>query len=108
MSRPTMLDCYVGLLVATALPVLAGVLLAAPWTAAFSDPVVIAVLAAMVILGELRPIMISHGDDSVDIVTISCCFSLALVLHGPLARRARRPDRRAGGGRHPMPGAHRR
>src|SRR5665213_3053210 len=42
------------------------------------------VLAAVLIIGELRPIRISHGDGSVDQVTISSSFSLALVLTGPL------------------------
>ncbi|MDQ1486513.1 MAG: hypothetical protein QOJ62_2206, partial [Actinomycetota bacterium] len=42
-------------------------------------------LAGVLIIGELRPIRISHGDGSVDQVTISSSFSLALVLHGPLA-----------------------
>ena len=85
MSRSTVLHLYVGLLVAVAVPAAAASLLLTDWEQALGDPVVIAVLAAMVVLGELRPIMISRGDDSVDIVTISCCFSLALVLHGPLA-----------------------
>jgi diguanylate cyclase (GGDEF)-like protein len=42
------------------------------------------VLAVVLIIGELRPIRISHGDGSVDQVTISSSFSLALVLTGPL------------------------
>jgi diguanylate cyclase (GGDEF)-like protein len=42
------------------------------------------VLTAVLIVGELRPIRISHGDGSVDQVTISSSFSLALVLTGPL------------------------
>src|SRR5665213_3750264 len=42
------------------------------------------VLASVLIIGELRPIRISHGDGSVDEVTISSSFSLALVLIGPL------------------------
>ena len=42
------------------------------------------VLAFVLIIGELRPIRISHGDGSVDEVTISSSFSLALVLTGPL------------------------
>jgi diguanylate cyclase (GGDEF)-like protein len=42
------------------------------------------VLAVVLIVGELRPIRISHGDGSVDQVTISSSFSLALVLTGPL------------------------
>ena len=42
------------------------------------------VLGAVLIVGELRPIRISHGDGSVDQVTISSSFSLALVLTGPL------------------------
>jgi diguanylate cyclase (GGDEF)-like protein len=85
MGRPTALHVYVGLLVCTALPVLGGVLWRTPWEQALDRPLVLVVIGALVVLGELRPIMISHGDDSVDIVTISCCFSLALVLHGPLA-----------------------
>jgi diguanylate cyclase (GGDEF)-like protein len=41
-------------------------------------------LSVVLILGELRPIRISHGDGSVDEVTISSSFSLALVMTGPL------------------------
>ncbi len=44
----------------------------------------IVALSAVLIVGELRPIRISHGDGSVDEVTISSSFSLALVLMGPL------------------------
>ena len=40
----------------------------------------VVVLAAVLVIGELRPIRISHGDGSVDQVTISSSFSLALVL----------------------------
>src|SRR5664279_501795 len=42
------------------------------------------VLSLVLVLGELRPIRISHGDGSVDEVTISSSFSLALVITGPL------------------------
>ena len=49
-----------------------------------TEPAVLLVLGSLVVVGELRPIMISRGDDSVDIVTISSCFSVALVLHGPV------------------------
>lgn len=84
MSRPSPVHTCVGLLVVAALPLLVFVLAETPWSAVRADPVVFVVLAGMVVLGEMRPIMISHGDDSVDIVTISCCFTLALVLHGPL------------------------
>ena len=78
------LDTYIGgaVLVAALLVVLAvryalhhGVELAV---------VPVIVLAAVLIIGELRPIRISHGDGSVDQVTISSSFSLALVLTGPL------------------------
>ena len=79
MSRPAPVHVCVGLLVAAAVPLLAVVLHGTPWEAVGADPVVFAVLAGMVVIGEMRPIMISHGDDSVDIVTISCCFTLALV-----------------------------
>lgn len=41
-------------------------------------------LAVVLVLGELRPIRISHGDGSVDEVTISSSFSLALIIAGPL------------------------
>jgi diguanylate cyclase (GGDEF)-like protein len=41
-------------------------------------------LSLVLVLGELRPIRISHGDGSVDEVTISSSFSLALVMTGPL------------------------
>jgi diguanylate cyclase (GGDEF)-like protein len=41
-------------------------------------------LSLVLVFGELRPIRISHGDGSVDEVTISSSFSLALVMTGPL------------------------
>jgi diguanylate cyclase (GGDEF)-like protein len=41
-------------------------------------------LGIILTVGELRPIRISHGDGSVDEVTISSSFTLAMVLQGPL------------------------
>jgi len=41
-------------------------------------------LAFALILGELRPIPISRGDDTTDNITISTTFAVALVLVGPL------------------------
>ena len=85
MTRPRQLRAYVGLLAGLALPLFVLVALATPWGRQPLDPAALLVLAAVLVVGELRPIMVSHGDDRVDLVTISCCFSLALVLQGPLA-----------------------
>jgi diguanylate cyclase (GGDEF)-like protein len=85
MNRSRAIHLYVGLLVAVAAPLLGLVLVSTDWSHVLDHHSVVLVLACAVILGELKPIMISHGDDSVDVVTISCCFSLALLVHGPLA-----------------------
>jgi diguanylate cyclase (GGDEF)-like protein len=41
-------------------------------------------LAGILILGELRPILISRGEDDGDEITVSSTFALALVLVAPL------------------------
>jgi diguanylate cyclase (GGDEF)-like protein len=48
------------------------------------DPVPILALSVILVIVELRPIRISHGDGSVDEVTISSSFSLALMMAAPL------------------------
>ncbi len=84
MSRPHRVYAYVGLLIALQLPLTLAVFLSTPWHGVLVDPAVLLVLGGLVVVGELRPIMISRGNDTVDIVTISSCFSVALMLHGPL------------------------
>ena len=48
-------------------------------------PAVLGLLGLALILGELRPIPISRGDDTTDNITISTTFAVALVLVGPLS-----------------------
>ncbi len=55
------------------------------WTDLRAYPAVLGLLALAVVLGELRPIPISRGDDTTDNITISTTFSVALVLVGPLS-----------------------
>ncbi|MBL8932441.1 MAG: diguanylate cyclase, partial [Kineosporiaceae bacterium] len=41
-------------------------------------------LAALLVLGELRPVHVTRADGDTDQVTVSTTFALALVLSGPL------------------------
>ena len=56
-------------------------------------------LSVLLVLGELWPIPVSRGDDSVAEITISSTFAVALVVLGPLSLvlfvHRRRADRRA-------------
>ena len=85
MSRPTWLHAYVGLLSSIAVPVLVVTAVMTPWGSALETLPVLVILGGLIILGEITPIFISHGNDTIDIVTISSCFSVALALHGPLS-----------------------
>ncbi len=63
---------------------LAVVMAGTPLSWLADDPAVFLVLAALIFVGELRPITVPRGDGS-DQITISRTFALALVLIGPLA-----------------------
>jgi len=78
------LDTYIGIAVAVAALLVAVSVASAVQHGLAVAVLPVLVLAAVLIIGELRPIRISHGDGSVDEVTISSSFSLALVLTGPL------------------------
>src|SRR5476649_2016839 len=78
------LDTYIGIAVAVAALLVALSVRGAVRHGLTIAVVPVLVLASVLIIGELRPIRISHGDGSVDEVTISSSFSLALVLTGPL------------------------
>jgi len=54
-----------------------------PWAGAAMLPCYL--LAAMLVIGELRPLLVARADGDTDQVTVSTTFSLALVLAGPLA-----------------------
>ncbi len=53
-----------------------------PWTDAAMLPCYL--LAAMLVFGELRPLLVARADGDTDQVTVSTTFALALVLAGPL------------------------
>jgi diguanylate cyclase (GGDEF)-like protein len=78
------LNTYVGAVVLVAVLLLALLVRGAIHDSLQKISLAVVVLAAVLVIGELRPIRISHGDGSVDQVTISSSFSLALVLQGPL------------------------
>ena len=78
------LNTYVGAVVLVAVLLLAFLVRGAIHDSLQKISLAVVVLAAVLVIGELRPIRISHGDGSVDQVTISSSFSLALVLQGPL------------------------
>lgn len=78
------LDTYIGIAVVVAALLVAFSVLNAVRDGLTIAVVPVLVLACVLVIGELRPIRISHGDGSVDEVTISSSFSLALVLTGPL------------------------
>ncbi|MFZ0157526.1 MAG: bifunctional diguanylate cyclase/phosphodiesterase [Kineosporiaceae bacterium] len=54
-----------------------------PW----ADPAMLPcyLLAAMLVFGELRPLLVARADGDTDQVTVSTTFALALVLAGPVA-----------------------
>lgn len=54
-----------------------------PWTSHAMWPSYL--LAAVLVAGELRPLLLARGDGGTDRVTMSPTFALALVLCGPLA-----------------------
>src|SRR5450432_2245805 len=78
------LDIYIGGAVLVAALLLASLVYSAIHDGLQMALLPVVVLATVLIIGELRPIRISHGDGSLDEVTISSSFSLALVLMGPL------------------------
>src|SRR5665213_4325220 len=78
------LDTYIGIAVVVAALLVAFSVLNAVRNGLTIAVIPVLVLAFVLVIGELRPIRISHGDGSVDQVTISSSFSLALVLTGPL------------------------
>jgi diguanylate cyclase (GGDEF)-like protein len=55
-----------------------------PWSGWGSGALVLVLVAVSLVLGELRPIPISRGDDSTDQITISTTSALMLVIVGPL------------------------
>ena len=55
-----------------------------PWSGWGAGALVLVLVAISLVLGELRPIPISRGDDSTDQITISTTSALMLVIMGPL------------------------
>ena len=55
-----------------------------PWAGWGDGALVLVLVAISLVLGELRPIPVSRGDDSTDQITISTTSALMLVIVGPL------------------------
>ena len=55
-----------------------------PWSGWDGAWIVLTLLAISLVLGELRPIPISRGDDSTDQITISTTAAVMLVIVGPI------------------------
>ncbi len=55
-----------------------------PWAGWEGQRFILIVVAIALILGEVRPIPISRGDDSTDQITISTTSALMLLITGPL------------------------
>ncbi len=56
-----------------------------PLAAVAADPVPLVVLALALVLGELVPVPVTRGDDTISPVTISTTFAVALLLLAPLS-----------------------
>jgi diguanylate cyclase (GGDEF)-like protein len=84
MAAPRRLHVYVGGVVLVAALLVGWLVRGAAHSGVHLELLIFLALASVLVIGELRPIRISHGDGSVDQVTISSSFSLALVLQGPL------------------------
>ena len=82
-SLPPRLRVFAVLTCAAGLLAIVTLLLGASVASLRADPLVYALLAAMVLAGELRPIVITRGDVR-DEITVSTTFALALTLVGPL------------------------
>ncbi|MFZ0325430.1 MAG: EAL domain-containing protein [Actinomycetes bacterium] len=55
------------------------------WTNSTPAIIVISLLCAALVLGELRPIPISRGGDLTDWISISTTFAVALIVLGPVS-----------------------
>ncbi len=55
-----------------------------PWAGWGTGTLVLTLVAVSLVLGELRPIPVSRGDDNTDQITISTTSALMLVIMGPL------------------------
>ena len=80
--RPSRLNTYVLAVIAGGLAAVIGVLVDLP---AIETPgLTVLVLAALLVVGESQPIVISRGEDDLDEVTIASTFILALAILGPM------------------------
>jgi diguanylate cyclase (GGDEF)-like protein len=84
--RPSRLTLYAGGTGLAGLALVAVLLATAPpWASLSAYPLPLVALALGLALGEVWPIPVSRGDDSVSPVTISTTFAVALVVLGPLS-----------------------
>ena len=87
LTRPvTALHLYVGLIGVLGLVVSAFTLWRNPPLAdLLAHPHALGLLGLALVLGELKPIPVSRGDDTTSEITISTTFALALIVTGPLS-----------------------
>ncbi|MCU1692268.1 MAG: diguanylate cyclase/phosphodiesterase [Frankiales bacterium] len=82
--RPSRLDTYIGVLCLLAVACVAHLSLLVATSDLQRPSSVALTLAALILVGEAYPIVISRGEDDVDEVTISATFVLGVAMLGPL------------------------
>ncbi|MCU1673590.1 MAG: bifunctional diguanylate cyclase/phosphodiesterase [Frankiales bacterium] len=82
-TRPSRLDTYVYGVIGLAFAALLYMLLAQLPADLQLPHLNVLVFAALLVVGESQPIVISRGDDDLDEVTIASIFIMALVVLGP-------------------------
>ena len=87
LPRPlSALHLYVGLVGVVGLAVSVYTVVRNPPLQALADhPYVLGLLGLALVLGELKPIPVSRGDDTTSEITISTTFAIALIVTGPLS-----------------------
>ncbi|MCU1590280.1 MAG: diguanylate cyclase/phosphodiesterase [Frankiales bacterium] len=82
--RPSRLNTYVFAVIAAGAAVVADVLVQHLPARVEVPSLTVLVLAALLVVGESQPIVISRGEDDLDEVTIASTFILALAILGPV------------------------
>jgi diguanylate cyclase (GGDEF)-like protein len=82
--RPSRLSAYVVVVIAAGMAAIVDVLLQHLPAQVEVPSLTVVVLAALLVVGESQPIVISRGEDDLDEVTIASTFILALAILGPM------------------------